>query len=245
MDTHTRACNDAGHDEELGVLFTPGQLEVGAHSLTAVLSVWLGITVLTRSRAAPARVFGFLALSLVAWSSSIIVERLSVSASAVQVAHAFEQATQGKVTILFFGYTNCPDVCPTTMANIATGLKAVEETARARIKVVFVTTDPRRDEPATLRKWLDAFDPSFIGLSGRQAEVNGILESLRLPDPVETEVTAEGYTVEHVSDVLVFTQDDLAHLVYPEGISPDSWARDLTKLVHEGWHRPKPLTSKH
>ncbi len=72
-------------------MLTPGQLEVAAHSLTAVLSIWLGLTVLTRSRAAPARVFSFLSFALVAWSSSIILERLSTSSSAVQVGHAVEE----------------------------------------------------------------------------------------------------------------------------------------------------------
>jgi hypothetical protein len=73
------------------VVLTPQQLEVTAQSLTAVLAVWLGLTVLTRSPAPPARVFSFLALALVAWSSSVIVQRLSTSVSAVQVAHAVEE----------------------------------------------------------------------------------------------------------------------------------------------------------
>jgi len=73
------------------VLTFPQQLEVTAQSLTAVLAVWLGLTVLTRSAAPPARVFGFLALALVAWSSSVIVQRLSTSFSAAQVAHAIEE----------------------------------------------------------------------------------------------------------------------------------------------------------
>jgi hypothetical protein len=74
------------------VVLTPQQLEVTAQSLTAVLAVWLGLTVLTRSAAPPARVFSFLALALVAWSSSVIVQRLSTSVSAVQIAHAVEDS---------------------------------------------------------------------------------------------------------------------------------------------------------
>jgi hypothetical protein len=74
------------------VVLTPGQLlEVAAHSLTAVLGVWLGLTVLTRSGAPPARVFAFLSLALVAWSSSVIVQRLSISVSAREIAHAVEE----------------------------------------------------------------------------------------------------------------------------------------------------------
>src|ERR1019366_6231708 len=73
------------------VMLSPEHLEVAAHSLTAVLSAWLGLTLLSRSRALPARVFGVLCLALVAWSSSVIVQRLSNSLSAVDVAHAVEE----------------------------------------------------------------------------------------------------------------------------------------------------------
>src|SRR5450759_1090907 len=82
------------------VVVTPQQLEVTAQSLTAVLAVWLGLTVLTRSAAPPARVFGFLALALVAWSSSVIVQRLSTSFSAAQVAHAIEELSAALILSL-------------------------------------------------------------------------------------------------------------------------------------------------
>ena len=152
---------------------------------------------------------------------------------------AFEKATHGQITLLFFGYTNCPDVCPTTMADIAAGLKQLPPATRDAVKVVFVTTDPRRDEAAVLRKWLDHFDPSFIGLTGAQATINTVMESLRLPGPAETEVTADGYTVTHISDVLLFTPDDIAHLVYVGGAPAADWAADLTKLVKQGFKKPK------
>lgn len=150
----------------------------------------------------------------------------------------FAKATDKRVTLLFFGYTNCPDVCPTTMADIAAGLSRVS--TRDAVKVVFVTTDPRRDTPPVLRSWLDTFDPSFIGLTGSQADINRLMESLRLPDPVETEVTADGYTVVHISDVLLFTQDNVAHLVYPGGAKAADWAADLEKLLKQGFKKPQP-----
>lgn len=125
------------------------------------------------------------------------------------------------------------------MADIATGLGQLPPNARKAVRVVFVTTDPRRDEAVVLRKWLDNFDPSFIGLTGAQASINKVMESLCLPDPVETEVTADGYTVMHISDVLLFTSDDIAHLVYVGGAPPADWAADLMKLVKEGFKKPK------
>src|SRR5438046_7378617 len=74
--------------------------------------------------------------------------------------------TQGYVTLLFFGYTRCPDECPLHMANVAMSLQTLPMEVRSRVKLVFVTTDPVRDEPHILRVWLDRFDKRFIGLTG-------------------------------------------------------------------------------
>ena len=152
---------------------------------------------------------------------------------------AFDRQTKGRLTLLFFGYTNCPDICPTTMSNIASGLKGLSPAERSRISVVFVTTDPKRDSAGVLRGWLDHFDAAFIGLTGEQAEINGIMTSLRLPDPIQTEVTDQGYSVSHVSSVIVFTADDVSHIIYPEGTSPADWLHEVPKLLNEGWHEPK------
>ncbi len=147
----------------------------------------------------------------------------------------FGSATKGALTLLFFGYTHCPDVCPTTMSNIAAGLRTLEPALRERTKVVFVTTDPRRDTPPELRSWLDQFDKDFIGLTGEQAAINQVMESLRLRDPIGSEVTDAGYTVAHASEVIAFTQDDMGHLIYPEGAPPADFAHDLAKLAKDGW----------
>jgi protein SCO1/2 len=75
----------------------------------------------------------------------------------------FQRPAAGKITLVYFGYTSCPDVCPLTMADIAGALKAVPASVRDKIAVEFVTTDPRRDTPAQLRSWLGRIDPSFVG----------------------------------------------------------------------------------
>lgn len=153
--------------------------------------------------------------------------------------YEFERSTRGKLTLLFFGYTNCPDICPTTMATIALALKGLRPEDAAGITVVFVTTDPKRDSPAALRTWLDAVDPAFVGLTGEQGAVNDALALVRLPESTTTEVTEAGYLVNHVSEVLVFTPDDIAHLVYSAETSAEDWQHDLAKLANEGWHKPK------
>ncbi|WP_237702910.1 SCO family protein [Candidatus Protofrankia datiscae] len=79
--------------------------------------------------------------------------------------HSFDFARQtaGRATLLFFGYTNCPDVCPTTMADIAAAKRLARNDAGSALTVVFVTTDPGRDSAEALRRWLDQFDSSFTG----------------------------------------------------------------------------------
>src|ERR1700733_3713586 len=79
--------------------------------------------------------------------------------------------TQGYTTLLFFGYTHCPDMCPLQMAMIAQALKKIPAASADQFKVVFVTTDPERDTPKVLRSWLDHFDKRFIGLTGSSSEI--------------------------------------------------------------------------
>ena len=74
--------------------------------------------------------------------------------------------TAGKVTLLFFGYTHCPDECPLTMSNTSGAMQLLTAAERAKIRVLFVTVDPKRDTGPVLRSWLDKFDPAFVGLTG-------------------------------------------------------------------------------
>src|SRR5215813_9518697 len=93
----------------------------------------------------------------------------------------FREKTQGYVTLLFFGYTRCPDQCPLHMANIAMALKKLPTSVADRVKVVFVTTDPARDSPNVLRAWLKHFDERFIGLTGSEAAIEGAQRAAGVP----------------------------------------------------------------
>lgn len=140
--------------------------------------------------------------------------------------------TEGYVTLLFFGYTHCPDLCPVQLANIATAMHRLPDPVTARIRVVFVTVDPARDTPAVTRAWLDHFDKRFIGLTGDSASVAYAITQLRLGQPHEpVPVDSAGYTINHTVVVLAFTTDNLAHVAYPSGIRADAWANDLTRLT--------------
>jgi protein SCO1/2 len=150
----------------------------------------------------------------------------------------FVKATAHKTTLLYFGYTNCPDVCPAHMSNIAGALKALSPEQRAQVRVVFVTTDPARDTPERLRGWLNNFDTSFVGLRGPIDEVNRIQASLGLPAAVMEAMPgmAPGprvmnYGVGHAAQVLAFTPDDSLRIEYPSGFTRDDWANDLPKLI--------------
>lgn len=149
----------------------------------------------------------------------------------------FRADTRGKATLLYFGYTNCPDVCPTHLTNIAAALRRLSAADQERIRVVFVTTDPARDTPARLRSWLDNFNRSFIGLTGSVDSVNAIQQSLGLP-PATMEMMdprASGpraaYGMGHAAQVLAFTADDSLRAEYPNGFSLDDWVNDLPKLA--------------
>ncbi|WP_131745886.1 SCO family protein [Frankia sp. Cppng1_Ct_nod] len=142
--------------------------------------------------------------------------------------------TAGKVTLLFFGYTHCPDVCPTTMADIAAALEAVPTSVRSQVATVFVSTDPERDTGEVLAQWLGQFDPSFIGVRGTLAQVRAQADALGIPleEPVRQ---ANGtYTVTHGTQVIAFTKDDKARVLYLAGTQVADYAHDLSILVNTG-----------
>jgi len=144
----------------------------------------------------------------------------------------FRKDTEGYATLLFFGYTHCPDVCPVQMSNIASVMQRMPPEEVRLIKVVFVTTDPARDDAARLKAWLGALNPAFIGLRGPIDTVNAITASIGFPGAFIEDTTKKDYTVGHLAVVFAFTRDDSAHVLYPFGTRQVDWARDLPRLAH-------------
>jgi protein SCO1/2 len=139
-------------------------------------------------------------------------------------------ATAGQLTLVFFGYTNCPDICSIQMATLKQSLDRVEVPA----KVVFITTDPDRDTPERLRTWLDSFDPSFIGATGTPEAIAQAQDDLGVTVAVADAPNDDGsYLVGHSSAVYVITPDDHAHLAYPAGTRQENWANDLPRIADE------------
>jgi protein SCO1/2 len=149
----------------------------------------------------------------------------------------FWNRTLGSVTLLFFGYTHCPDQCPMHMANLGVALKKLPSGIADQVKLVFVTTDPARDTPVELRRWLDNFDKDFVGLTGTEAALEAIQKAAGAP-PAHNTAPRNVTSIAHANFVVAYTKDNLAHVVYPGGVSTDDWIHDLPLLIKETWSRP-------
>lgn len=139
--------------------------------------------------------------------------------------------TEGDVVAMYVGYTNCPDVCPATMADLAVAVRSLTEAQRADVDVVMVTSDPVRDTPARLRQWLDAFDRTFVGLTGSYADVQQAATEMGIP--IEPPVTQPdgSVVVDHGAQVLLYGRDGRANLIFTSGFTSSDVAHDLALLL--------------
>jgi protein SCO1/2 len=152
-------------------------------------------------------------------------------------AFDFRQRTDGYVTLLFFGYTYCPDQCPMHMTNLGAALKKLPAEIADQVKLVFVTTDPARDSAVVVRRWLDLFDRRFIGLTGTERAIEAVERAAGVPPATKTGSANGNYEVAHANFVLAYSKDNLAHVIYPGGVSKDDWVHDLSLLINEIWTR--------
>ena len=150
-------------------------------------------------------------------------------------AFDFRQRTEGYITLLFFGYTNCPDECPVHMASLGAAMKKLSIGVADQVKLVFVTTDPARDSPAVVRRWLDSFDRHFIGLTGADQAIEAVERAAGVPLATKTGPANGHYGVAHANFVLAYSKDNLGHVIYPGGVSKDDWVHDLPLLINESW----------
>lgn len=141
------------------------------------------------------------------------------------------QGTAGKLTLVYFGYTHCPDVCPTTMATLAAALRTLTPAQAARTDVVFVSTDPERDTPAVLHAWLGQYDPAFIGLTGSFATIQKAAAALAIAIEPPVAQPGGGYTVTHGAEVIAFDTKGRGDLVYTAGTTVAQFQHDLPLLL--------------
>jgi protein SCO1/2 len=137
---------------------------------------------------------------------------------------------RGKAVVIFFGYTQCPDVCPTTLAALAQAQKELGQDA-AKVQVLFVTVDPDRDTAELLSNYVTAFDPTFLGLRGDADATARTAKEFKILYQKQPGRTAESYTVDHSAGSFVFDPQGRLRLYVGNGQGADVFAHDLRQLL--------------
>ena len=140
---------------------------------------------------------------------------------------------RGKAVVLFFGYTQCPDVCPTTLATLRETMKLLGDDAR-RVQVLFVTVDPARDTPALLAQYVPAFDPSFLGLYADEKGIAALAKDFKVFYKKVGGQTATSYTMDHSAGSYVFDTQGRVRLYTRYGSGAAALASDIQLLLKSG-----------
>ncbi len=142
--------------------------------------------------------------------------------------------TDKDLTLVFFGYTHCPDICGQVMATLAGSMARLEPSVRERIDVVFVTTDPERDTDQVVEDYVRAFDPTFIGVSGALDDIIEVGLSMGVGVAQEDELPGGGYEVTHGTQVLAIDGSDEAPVYWTADVSQAQITSDILFLLDEG-----------
>jgi protein SCO1 len=139
---------------------------------------------------------------------------------------------RGKLVLLFFGYTHCPDICPTTMARLAQVMRVLGDDAD-RVQVLFVTVDPGRDTPQVLAQYVPAFHPAFLGLYGTEQQTAAAAKEFKVYYQPQQPGESGFYTVDHSGPVYALDRRGRLRLLIKSEMSAESVARDLRVLLEE------------
>lgn len=137
---------------------------------------------------------------------------------------------KGKVVVIFFGYTQCPDVCPTTLSAMAAAMKLLGEDAK-RVQVLFVTLDPERDTQALLAAYVPQFDPSFVGLYADPAKTAATAKEFKVFYQKQPGSTPQTYSIDHSASDYVYDPQGRLRLLIKHDESPQNIAADLRQLL--------------
>ncbi len=140
---------------------------------------------------------------------------------------------KGKVTLVFFGFTQCPDVCPTTMLELVEARKALGADG-ARVQGVFVTIDPERDTPEILKAYVTTFSPDFVGLRGSAEETQAVAKHFKVFYAKVPGKTESSYTMDHTAGSYVFDAQGKVRLFTRYGAGAEALAHDLRLLLAQG-----------
>ena len=139
---------------------------------------------------------------------------------------------KGKVVVVFFGYTQCPDACPTTMAELSGILKTLGPDA-SKVQVLFVTVDPSRDTPALLKNYVANFRPDFIALRGDETQTQQVIKDFKLIVQKVPDKTPDSYTIDHTAGSYVFDPEGRIRLFASQSLEPALLTDDIKALLAE------------
>jgi protein SCO1 len=139
---------------------------------------------------------------------------------------------RGKVVMLFFGFVQCPDVCPTALAKAAEVLQLLGPEAASKVQLLFITVDPERDTPALLREYMAAFDPSFVGLTGTLERVQSTADAFRVY--FKKVPTGSTYTMDHTALTYLFDPAGQVRVALRHEQTAADYAADIQRLLGEG-----------
>jgi protein SCO1/2 len=138
---------------------------------------------------------------------------------------------RGKVVVVVFGFTHCPDVCPTALADMAKAVRELGDRGR-EVQVLFVTVDPKRDTAEVLRQYVPAFHPSFIALRGTEAEVAKVTKDFHVYAAERAGKTPDTYTIDHSAQSFVIDREGRMRLLLPPATASAAIASDLRLLLN-------------
>lgn len=139
-----------------------------------------------------------------------------------------------KFVLLYFGYTYCPDVCPTSLAKIKTALAELSETQRKQVQVIFISVDPDRDTPENLDRYAKVFGSDFIGATGTRAEIDLVTESLGVKYKINSADENGNYSVDHSASIYVIDPSGYLVMLWTHETNPNDIAEDLAYLLEAG-----------
>jgi len=137
---------------------------------------------------------------------------------------------RGKLVVVFFGFTQCPDVCPTTLSDMAEVKKRLGKDGDA-VQVIFITVDPERDTPQLLAQYVPGFDPTFVGLRGSPEETAAVAKEFKVFYQKVPGRTETSYTIDHTAGSYVFDRDGRIRLFVRHATDVDSLVADLKRLI--------------
>lgn len=137
---------------------------------------------------------------------------------------------KGKVVVLFFGFTHCPDICPTTLSDLKKTMILLKDKA-SDVQVIFITLDPVRDTEDVLKKFISTFNSSFLGLTGTESDIDKVANQLKIFNKKVNDGSKAGYTIDHSAGLYVIDKKGSIKLHISNGQKPEDLASDLTKLI--------------